>query len=69
LRIYRTQGITFGGLESFAEFKLEKGEALCQEEMQQGQLAKDPEEVAVATQAEAEWVVRLRQDRAETAYV
>jgi len=37
--------------------------------MQQGQLAKDPEEVAVATQAEAEWVVRLRQDRAETAYV
>jgi len=37
--------------------------------MQQGQLAKDPKQVAVAAQAEAEWVVHLQQDRAETAYV
>jgi hypothetical protein len=37
--------------------------------MEQGQPAKAPEQVAISVQAEAEWVARLRQDRAETAYV
>ena len=67
--IYRTQVIAFGDLESLTEFKLEKGEALCQEEMERGHPAKSPEQVAVEAQAEVEWVVRLRWDRAGTAYV
>jgi hypothetical protein len=37
--------------------------------MEQRQVDKDPKKVALAVPAEAEWVVRLRQDRAETAYV
>jgi len=36
--------------------------------MEQGQPAKGPGQVAIAAQAEAEWVVRLRQDPAEIAY-
>ncbi len=69
LRIYRTHGSAFGGLESFAGFKLEKGEPLCQEEMEQDQPAKGLGQVALAAQAKAEWAVRLRQGRAETASV
>jgi hypothetical protein len=62
-------GIKFGGLVSFAELKLEKGDKLCQEEMQRGQLSKGLEKVTIVAQAEAEWVARLRQDRVESAYV
>ena len=61
--------ITFGGLVSLAKLKLEKGDVLCQEEMEQGQPAKGLKKVTIVAQAEAEWVVRSRQDRAESAYV
>jgi len=37
--------------------------------MEQGQPAKNPKQVALVAQVEAEWVVSLRQDQAETAYV
>jgi hypothetical protein len=37
--------------------------------MEQSRPAKNPEQVGVEAQAEVEWVVRLRQDRAENAYV
>jgi hypothetical protein len=37
--------------------------------MEQGHPAKSPKQVAVQAQAEVEWVVRLRRDRVETAYV
>jgi hypothetical protein len=63
------QGITFVSLESFAKFKLEKGEALCQEKMEQDHPAKAQEQVAVPVQVEAEWVAHLRRDRVVTAYV
>lgn len=37
--------------------------------MEQSQLTKDPEKVPIMAQAEVEWVARLQQDRAESAYV
>ena len=55
-------------LESSAKFKLEKGEPLCKEAMEQGRSAKGLGQVALAAQAKAERVVPLRQGRAETAY-
>jgi hypothetical protein len=51
------------------QFKSQKGEALCQEKIQQGQPVKNPKQVALAARVEAEWVGRLPQDRAETVYV
>ena len=69
IRVILLYGITFGGLVSFAKPELEKGGALCQEEMEQGQPTRDLEKVAIVAQAEAEWAARLRQDRVESAYV
>jgi hypothetical protein len=69
LRVYRTRVIVLGDLESLTYVNLKKGEALCQEEMEQGHPAKSPKQAAVEIQAEVEWMDLLPQDRAETAYV
>jgi len=61
--------MAFGDLESLTEFKLKKGETLCQEEMEQGHPAKSPKQVAIEAQAEVEWTALLPRDQAETAYV
>ena len=50
------------------QVKPKKGQALCQEEIQQGQPARNLKQDALAAPVEAEWVGRLLRDRAETVY-